>query len=1352
MLRRLGIRGKVLAALSVPVIVLFALAGTLSWQSLRDVQVANTVSDLLVVLQESRSVTTALQAERKISAEVANPAIATSQEQMEDVRRIADESMDRFRRAVQRVDLSSVEDTRIPGLINGVVGNWDSLSTIRERVDRGGAPVASILNNYSDTITQTIDFPAAVAGELPDRDLARIISAHRDVRNLQELYHFEQVYGQFMLAGQRSPTQINALIPLLANSPTVHARTTVTVLDLNLGENVRVPALGSSWDGTTTYDGFRTLIKTGSAVNFQNITWQAWTDAAAAEIVALDPVQEQLRQAANTQASATSGAAIRTLIVTSAVALAAIIASVLVALSIARQIVTPLRRLTAAAGSVREELPRLVQQVAIPGQGPDLSLTQIPVTSRDEIGRLAQAFNDVNLTTISVAQEQAALRGSIAEMFVNVARRDQILLNRQLSFIDALERTEEDPRVLADLFRIDHLATRMRRNSESLLVLAGIDSGRRVRETLPISDVIRTASSEIEHYERIQLDLPIDPTMLGHTVLPAAHLVAELLENATEFSEPGTPVHVMTGMDEDAVIVEILDDGLGMSPAELAEANEKISVASAGEVLGSQRLGLHVVGRLATRLGAEVVLSAGPNGRGTVASVRFPLVLFIDTAHLPRVRPTLMEGAQGFLLPEEVTGAAVQDVAQGALGSFQNPAAEVDLEALTDGATDLGLPRRRSHDAVEEQRSYRDQDDAAAASSIPLAPRVEDLLDAAGETVETWQPPLVIESTPLVTRHQPDGSIPVPGFTPTGPGESATPAAEAPSAGGLPTRRSATPEPGNGLPSRPTTASQPAISSSGLPTRGAAMPRREPAAPAVAGPSGPAAPVPAEGRAAMVSGFRSRRAELAAASLHVETGEPGTPAVTPGVTVDPAERLAAAAFFSQQPTEDAGPADPAPPAEPTQPAFVVPSLVDDDDQPWAPTPAPVAEEAQPWAPSPWASLPSRGAVPEPAPAEPAPAPAYEQPVPAPAYEQPAPAPAYEQPAPVEFAQPIAWGADAVMARSAPTPFEQLVQGSDEPKARRGFFGRRRKSAPAPAPVPVAPAAPSPMPTPLPPPAAVLPSAPAPAPAPAAPARASAFDRPQEPPVRTGRHRAVTPVDLTRAQAEAEAQAQAEAQALAQAQAQAQAQASRPPASVAAPVAYQPPVAPPAPAPSPMSSWMPAVSSTPAEGWPSQPPAAAAPYPPDHVTGPDLPPVPAQHGPLGTPTFTPQMPVRGSLDEEVTSMLAQRADIAQQALAELSQFSSYRPQRDTDGASKLIRRTPGTIPAAPEIERKAEGAAPARDANQVRSVLANFQSGSHRGRAAGGTPNGVAETDQRQDGLAPAGTAPETDPNPGSTSW
>ena len=151
--------------------------------------------------------------------------------------------------------------------------------------------------------------------------------------------------------------------------------------------------------------------------------------------------------------------------------------------------------LAAAATHVRSELPKVVDQVAVPGKGPELDFDRIPIEDNDEVGQLARAFNDVNETTLDIARQQAVLRGSIAEMFVNVARRDQVLLSRQLAFLDELERSEEDPNTLANLFRLDHLSTRMRRNAESLLVLAGIESGRRVRDPMSLSDVIRTAAS-----------------------------------------------------------------------------------------------------------------------------------------------------------------------------------------------------------------------------------------------------------------------------------------------------------------------------------------------------------------------------------------------------------------------------------------------------------------------------------------------------------------------------------------------------------------------------------------------------------------------------------------------------------------------------------------------------------------------------------------------------------------------------------------------------------------------------------------------------------------------------------------
>ncbi|GMA35484.1 ATP-binding protein [Demequina litorisediminis] len=219
-------------------------------------------------------------------------------------------------------------------------------------------------------------------------------------------------------------------------------------------------------------------------------------------------------------------------------------------------------------------------------------------------------------------------------MFVNVARRDQVLLNRRLSSIDDMERTEDDPDTLTRLFALDHLATRMRRNSESLLVLAGIDTGRRLRRPMPLSDVIRTASSEIELYERVDLDLDVDPSMLGHTALTAAHLFAEILENATVFSDPGTRVAVRTAATEAGFVVEIEDHGIGMTVKEVAEANARVGSTAASEILGEQRLGLFVVGRIARRIGAQVEVRS-EEGRGTVATVFLPAALFAGAEGAP---------------------------------------------------------------------------------------------------------------------------------------------------------------------------------------------------------------------------------------------------------------------------------------------------------------------------------------------------------------------------------------------------------------------------------------------------------------------------------------------------------------------------------------------------------------------------------------------------------------------------------------------------------------------------------------------------------------------------------------------
>ncbi|NCT91780.1 HAMP domain-containing protein, partial [Cellulomonas sp. APG4] len=948
MLRRLGIRGKVLAALSVPVLVLFVLAGVVSLDAVQAAQTSRTMTSLLSAVQESREVATALQEERRVSLQYLAGDDAV-REQVDAARAQTTDALQAFRRSADRVNFSAL-DPSVEAAIDDMYTSLSRLDDVRSRVESRAVGVRPVLNDFSRNIDAVIVLPQRMADGLDDRRLAQILDAHTEVAILAESYLEEQVLGAEVLRGsERQDSDLVFLSTLFPATDLQHTTAIEAVANLDLGDQVEVPRLGASFRDNQSYDSFRTLIATGRNQNLDFVEAADWVERAGEEVEALDPVQNELRRAATARANEVAGAELRTAILTIAISLAAVVASIVVAFAIARQIVNPLRRLTEAAGTVREELPRLVDQVAIPGQGPDLKLTTIPVDSRDEIGQLATAFNDVNATTIQVAQEQAALRGSIAEMFVNVARRDQVLLNRQLSFIDALERSEEDPKTLADLFRLDHLATRMRRNAESLLVLAGIDTGRRLRDPLPTSDVIRTASSEIEHYERIQLDLPVDPAMLGHTALPAAHMLAEILENATVFSDPGTPVHVSTGVEEDWVLITVLDQGLGMTPDELAEANTKIATTSAGDVLGSQRLGLFVVGRIAARLGARVELARGPQGTGTLVTVRMPIVLFVDAASIPFTPPTQVAAQpERFVLPEQAAEvvheaeyapapAHVQDVAPGSVGSEQNPAEEVDLAALTDGTTQHGLPRRRSVPAdrgAPAPSSYdRDADDAAAAPSIPLAPRAEAFAGVTLDDEEVWTPPVVDASAPpLVRRHvEPTPEVPA---APTEAPAAALPTRRPTDTGSLPLRTPA--EAGPALPPRQPAGPTPPVVESGtaLPTRQPTSPMLPPAAPsAPAAASAPAAP---EGRAAMFTGFRSRRAELAAAAVRVEHGDEATEdRPSAGEQTDGAERLAAAAaFFGRSPAAEPTAAEasqPEPEPVDEQPAFVIPALVEDEE-------------------------------------------------------------------------------------------------------------------------------------------------------------------------------------------------------------------------------------------------------------------------------------------------------------------------------------------------------------------------------------------------------------------------------------
>ncbi|MFI9484751.1 ATP-binding protein [Promicromonospora sp. NPDC052451] len=775
MFRRLGVRGKVLATLVTPAVVLVIAAAYIIGLSVADAMRAQQTADLVAALEYQDQAGTAFAQERAYnivamiddseSGDGARLALLQGTPEIgEDGKPVTDKdgnpvwaapaaqaqtitALDARDDELLDIDISML-DQRVKDAVTQTIEDRAAITDVQKKVAEGRLTEQVATDAYGTYIDGALEVMDAIADTSEDRDLGTRLEAYYAIDQLMLTNTYERPIVSLALGifnaypDDQAEAASRSLALRAADLVNLGDREWDSTQDLfdRIPGDYQVPGM----DGV--YGTVRGYVARGDLASIQPAQVQAFQDESAKWVEEGRIVRDAVREDTAAFAQERADVAANRAYLTGGVAIAALGFSVIMALVIARRLVSPLRRLTQAAGVVRDRLPTLVEQVSVPGQGPSIDLDPITVESSDEIGQLAAAFNDVNRTTIDVAREQAALRGSIAEMFVNVARRDQVLLNRQLAFLDDLERSEEDPSTLSNLFRLDHLATRMRRNAESLLVLAGIDSGRRVRQPMPVSDVIRTASSEIELYDRVRLNLVVDPMMLGHNALNAAHLLAELLENATMFSEPHTPVEVTTARDEQYVTVVVRDHGLGMNPEEIAEANRKVLSHSASDAVGAQRLGLYVVGRLSDRLGAQVAFGAGEGGTGTEVTVRFPAVLFMPDNAMPLPMPTdpleantqqaasqfngpvatgpgtgAMRGAgaptSGFGSPAVTSaGPATTSVPQQGLpvptGTSQIAAAafaaqpapvaqQVDIESLTDGTTALGLARRRSSTAAQ---------------------------------------------------------------------------------------------------------------------------------------------------------------------------------------------------------------------------------------------------------------------------------------------------------------------------------------------------------------------------------------------------------------------------------------------------------------------------------------------------------------------------------------------------------------------------------------------------------------------------------------------------------------------------
>jgi PAS domain S-box-containing protein len=272
--------------------------------------------------------------------------------------------------------------------------------------------------------------------------------------------------------------------------------------------------------------------------------------------------------------------------------------------------------------------------------------------------------------------EQAALRKSIGELYHNLARRSQGLVDRQLELIEELERGEVDPDRLEELVRIDHLATRMRRNAENLIVLSGVEQHRRLSAPVPLRDVVEAALAELKEYSRVQVAPMDDLRLSGQAASDVAHLLAELIGNATSFSPPGTKLQISGDPAGTGYVLGIEDRGIGMSDAELIEANRRLAAPLAADVAVSKMMGFHVVGRLASRYGIKVQLRHSWYG-GVAALVLLPAVLLTSAGERPAVAPPMSVGgavSPDPLLPAETSASGWQQRAYLPLRRHATPA------------------------------------------------------------------------------------------------------------------------------------------------------------------------------------------------------------------------------------------------------------------------------------------------------------------------------------------------------------------------------------------------------------------------------------------------------------------------------------------------------------------------------------------------------------------------------------------------------------------------------------------------------------------------------------------------------
>ncbi|MFI5958105.1 nitrate- and nitrite sensing domain-containing protein [Cryptosporangium sp. NPDC051539] len=630
-----SIRLKVIWITLVPLIAMFLFSGIVAHSVLDEAQTASKIQDFARLGNQSSSLVDVLQIERSSAAAYVTdpgktPGHPTLKHFVEQGRN-TDAGFRRFLDEYESLDpdISAPISSEFEQVKRGYAVMTRNRDAVIDQARKGGVRVGAAVTIYEQLITSLLQVKERLAGAAAgDEALSAQLTAVSAFAKYKEAIWQEQIVVRTALEdGNKRFTNDTFGAFRAAVSDESAFRSQFLLSGTDRQQRIRNTTLTEE----LTYQQLRTRAQNAGLGNPLSFSLATWLETSDRENTLLRGVEQQLNSATVRDAGSFRADAMQQAIIVITVALAALVVALMVSLAVARSMIRPLVRLRSSALEVAyQSLPEVVRklqdadQQTVAAASAELQARTVDVQSSDEIGQVAQAFNAVHLEAVRVASEQAQLRQSVSSMFVNLSRRSQLLVDRLIRLIDGLEQGEHDPDRLSELFKLDHLATRMRRNDENLLVLGGAESGRSWAKPAPLLDVLRAATAEVEQYTRVKLgSIDEGVEIAAGAVNDTVHLVAEILENATSFSSPRTDVTVDARREGGQVVIEVIDQGIGMSRQQLAEFNERLAKPPVFDIAVSRMMGLFVVGRLASRHGVKVMLRDGSGG-GVLVMITLP--------------------------------------------------------------------------------------------------------------------------------------------------------------------------------------------------------------------------------------------------------------------------------------------------------------------------------------------------------------------------------------------------------------------------------------------------------------------------------------------------------------------------------------------------------------------------------------------------------------------------------------------------------------------------------------------------------------------------------------------------------